>query len=198
VKLEGFVDRGLAATADLWEPVRVAYGWVHQAAHIPGTEGVTGVTSRRRLGGLLGAMRRHRSAAGPRGGAVDHFPKVSRSYRPGLFACYGPADLPRTNNDLEQLLGSHRCHERRAAGRKGASPALVLRGAARLVAAMATRQREVTASDLAGADRGQWERLRAALEERRQRRVDRHRFRRHPEGHLRDLEAQLNQPGLPP
>jgi len=115
-----------------------------------------------------------------------------------LFACYGAADLPRTNNDLEQLFGSHRYHERRATGRKGASPALVLRGSARLVAAMATRQREVTAADLAGADRGEWQRLRAELDQRRQRRVDRHRFRRDPDGYLRGLEARLNQSALPP
>jgi hypothetical protein len=198
VKLKGFIDRGLAATAELWEPVRVTFGWVHQAAHILGAEGATGATARGRLGGLLGAMRRHRGAAGTLGGAVDHFVKVTRSYWPGLFACYGTADLPRTNNDLEQLFGSHRYHERRATGRKGASPALVLRGSARLVAAMATRQREVTASDLAGADRGEWRRLRAELAERRQRRVDRHRFRRDPGGYLRGLEAKLNKPGLPP
>jgi len=198
VKLKGFIDRGLAATAELWEPVRVTYAWVHQAAHILGAEGATELAVRGRLGGLLGAMRRHRGAAGTLGGAVDHFAKVTRSYWPGLFACYGTADLPRTNNDLEQLFGSHRYHERRATGRKGASPALVLRGSARLVAAVATRQREVTASDLAGADRGEWQRLRAELDERRQRRVDRHRFRRDPEGYLRGLEAKLNQPGLPP
>src|SRR5438874_5455771 len=121
-------------------------------------------------------MRRHRAAAGELGGAVDHFLKVSRSYWPGLFACYETPDLPRTNNGLEQAFGSHRYHERRATGRKGASPALVLRGSARLVAGLATRQRERTAADLAGADRGEWQRLRAALEERRQRRVERHRF----------------------
>jgi hypothetical protein len=143
-------------------------------------------------------MRRHRDAVGPLGEAVDHFLKVSRSYWPGLFASYDTADLPRTNNDLERAFGSHRYHERRATGRKGASPALALRGSARLVAAMATRQREVTAADLAGADRDGWTRLRAELEERRHRRVDRHRFRRDPDGYLRGLEAKLNQSALPP
>jgi hypothetical protein len=174
----------------------VAYGWVHRAAHILGAEGTTGPAVRARLGGLLGAMRRHRGAVGGLGGAVDHFLKVSRSYWPGLFACYDTAGLPRTNNDLEQLFGSHRYHERRATGRKGASPALVLRGSARLIAGLATRTREVTAADLAGADRDEWERLRAELEERRQRRVDRHRFRRDPDGYLRGLEDKLNQSGL--
>jgi hypothetical protein len=195
--LKGAIDRGLAATAALWPPVRAAFGWVHRAAHILGAEGARGAFVRGRLGGLLGAMRRHRGAAGELGGAVDHFVKVSRSYWPGLFACYDAADLPRTNNGLEQAFGSHRYHERRAAGRKGASPALVLRGSARLLAGLATRRRAYDAADLAGADRATWRGLRAELEGRRQRRAERARFRRDPDGYLRSLEARLTQPGLP-
>ena len=87
---------------------------------------------RRRLAGLLAAMARHRAKAGPLAGAVDHFLKVTRSYRPGLFHCYAVADLPRTNNDLERLFGSYRRHERRATGRKANSSATVLRGPVRL------------------------------------------------------------------
>jgi len=176
----------------------VAYGRVHQAAHILGAGGTPGPAVRARLGGLLGAMRRGREAVGGLGGAADHFLRVSRGYWAGLLACYDTAGLPRTNNDLEQLFGSHRYHERRATGRKGASPAVVLRGSARLIAGLATRTRGVTAADLGGADRDGWKRLRAELDERRQRRVDRHRFRRDPDGYLRGLEAKLNQPALPP
>ena len=73
----------------------------------------------------------------------------------------------------------------------------MLRGSARLVAGLATRAREVTAADLAGADPAAWRALRAELEERRQRRVDRRRFRRDPDGYLKDLENKLNQLGLP-
>lgn len=142
-------------------------------------------------------MRRHRDRAGKLSGAVDHFVKVTRSYWPGLFACYEVAGLPRTNNDLEQLFGSHRYHERRATGRRGASPSLVLRGSARLIASVATRLGEVTASDLASADREKWEQLRAELETRRQRRVERRRFRRNPDGYLKALENKLIQSGLP-
>src|SRR5262245_10458333 len=134
-------DRGRAATADLWEPVRTASGWVHRVAPILGQVELGGAAVRSQLGGLLGAMHRHRPAAGPLVGAVDHFLKVSRSYWPGLFACYDTPARPRTNNDLEPLFGSHRYHQRRVTGRKGASPALVLRGSARLVAGMAARGR---------------------------------------------------------
>jgi hypothetical protein len=146
----------------------------------------------------LGSMALHREKAGRLASAVGHFLKVSRSYWSGLFACYDVEGVPRTNNALEQLFGSQRYHERRASGRKAGSPSLVLRGAARLLAAVATRQRGAfTADDLAGADRAEWSRLRQELDVRRQRRTERRRFRRDPEAYLRQLEAKLIQSGLP-
>ena len=191
------IERGLDATEAMWPPIRRAFGWVHRAAGILGSEEAAAAAVRGEMGGLLGAMKRHRGSVGKLGAAVDHFAKVSRSYWPGLFACYDTPDLPRTNNALERAFGSHRYHERRATGRKGASPALVLRGAAKLAAGLATRQREVTAGDLAGADRVAWERLRAELETRRQRRVERRQFRQEPEDYLKALENKLIQSRLP-
>ena len=178
--------------------MRVAFGWVHRAAAIlRNKRGLDAAGVRRRYRGLVAAIARHRRAAGRLDVAFEHFLKVSRSYWPGLFQCYGVPDLPRTNNDLEQAFGSHRYHERRATGRKGASPALVLRGSARLVAGLGTRAGAGTVADLTGADREEWKRVRAELEERRQRRVERRRFRRDPEGYLKDLENQLIQSRLP-
>lgn len=142
-------------------------------------------------------MARHRNAVGTLSPGIAHFLKVSRSYWPGLFACYQVPDLPRTNNALEQFFGSYRYHERRASGRKAASPALVLRGAARMIAAVATRQRVFTAKDLATTDRQGWRKLRQTLDERRNQRVQRSRFRRNPECYLRKLEEQLTQLTLP-
>jgi len=195
--LRGMVSRALAATAVLWPAIRSAFGWAHRAAHILGQPGCSGGQVRRQLGGLLGAMTRHRASAESLAAGVDHFVKVSRSYWPGLFACYDVADLPRTNNDLEQAFGSHRYHERRASGRTGASPSLVLRGSAKLLAGLTTRNREVTGEELSGADRAAWRAKRAELEQRRQRRTDRRRFRRNPDAYLRDLEHKLNQSRLP-
>ena len=137
----------------MWPAIQLTFAWVQQAAHILGTEGIDAPTARKRLGGLLGAMARHRGRVGSFGAAVDHFLKVSRSYWPGLFRCYEVQDLPRTNIALEQLFGSYRHHERRVSGRKVASPALVLRGAARILAAVATRQRPERIRDLTDADR---------------------------------------------
>jgi hypothetical protein len=181
----------------MWPPIRLAFDWVHQAAHFLGVEGIGRETAQQRPGGLLGAMTRHKDKVGPLASGVDHFLKVSRSYWPGLFPCYEVGDLPRTNNALEQLFGSYRHHERRVSGRKVASPALVLRGSARIIAAVATRQRPERVKELISADRANWAELRAELAERRRRRVERRRFRRDPEGYLRQLEAKLTQPCLP-
>ena len=196
-QLSGILHRALDAAGGAFDPIGTAFGWVHQAAHILGQADQAGSAVRSQLAGLLGAMRRHRGGVGALGDAVDHFAKVTRSYWPGLFACYDTPGLPRTNNDLEQTFGSHRYHERRATGRKAASPGLVLRGSVRLVAGLATRRGEVTAADLAVADGAEWRRVRAELEERRSRRADRGRFRRDPDGYLKTLENKLYQSGLP-
>jgi hypothetical protein len=90
--------------------------------------------------------------AGDLAPALDHFRKVARSYRPGLFHAANVADLPRTNNALEHLFGSQRYHERRATGRKTASPGAVLRGSARLIAGIGTRAQLRSAYDLGRAD----------------------------------------------
>ena len=191
------IERGLKATKAMWPAIRRAFGWVHRAAHILGSEESRGPAVRGQLSGLLGAMRRHRKSVGKSGPAVGHFVKVSRSYWPGLSACYDTAGVPRTNNALEQLFGGHRHHERRASGRKGASPALVLRGSVRLIAGLTTRMRGVSVSELAGADRDRWRRLRSELERRRHRRVERRRFRRNAEQYLKSLEDKLYQSRLP-
>jgi hypothetical protein len=199
VRLQTFLKRGLSETASLWPEIRVAYRWVHQAAHVLSNEDHgTGADIKRRLGGLLGAMMRHRAAAGQLAATLAHFLKVSRSYWPGLFHCYDIPDLPRTNNDLEQCFGSYRSHERRATGRKGASPALVLRGSVQLIAAMATRLRGFAAWELAPEDLRDWKSLRHELDVRRQRRTLRRRFRRHPDSYLAALEAALLKLTLPP
>src|SRR5215211_4619523 len=89
---------------------------------------------------------------------------------------------------LEQLFGSQRYHERRATGRRAASPAAVLRGEVRLIAATATRLRPPTVTDLGRVSRDGWRELRRRLERRRQARTLRTRFRRDPTAFLTALE----------
>ena len=152
--------------------------------------GEDAATVRRRFDGLVAAMRQHRDSAGTLAYAVDHFVKVTGSYRPGLFHYYAAPDLPRTNNDLEQLFGSQRYHERRATGRKAASPAAVLRGEVRLLAATATRLRPPSARELGRVSRQQWHKLHQRLDQRRHARTLRTRFRRDPASYLAELEQK--------
>ena len=178
--------------------MRKAFGWVHRAAAIlRNEEGLDAAGVRLRFRGLLGAIARHGRSVGSLGGAIGHLLKVTRSYWAGLFACYDNEGLPRTNNDLEQLFGSYRYHERRASGRKVASPGMVVRGSVRLVAATASRLHVIEAADLAPADLASWRSLRAALDRRAMSRTWGRRLRQAPKAYLQSLEAILIKSALP-
>jgi hypothetical protein len=117
--LQSLIEHGLEQTASLWPDIERAYKWIHQVAHILNNhEDEDAARVQRRFNGMVGAMARHRDCAGSLRDAIDHFGKVTRSYRLGLFHCYAVPDLPRTNNDLEHEFGSQRYHERRATGRR--------------------------------------------------------------------------------
>jgi hypothetical protein len=195
--------RGLAATAALWPPIEVAFGWVHRAAHILGNDAAKdAATVRAAYARLLGEMRRRRDEAGDLAPAVDRFLRVTDSYAPGLFHCYTVDGLPPTDNDLEHVFGAARRHERRTTGRKVASPALVLRGAVRVVAAVATqrRPRPFSEHDLQLRDAAalaRWRHLRGELAFRHEARRAQLRFRRAPMAYLAALEARLLKAGLP-
>ncbi len=140
---------------------------------------------------MLGEMSGRKEEAGALSGAVSLFLKVTRSYWKGLFCCYRFPDVPRTNNDLEHCFGSVRYGERRASGRKGASPALVVRGSVRAVAAVTTPPEGFVAADIRPVDLEGWRALRASLERRRESRRAHLRFRRDPDAYLAKLEEQL-------
>jgi hypothetical protein len=187
------VDRGLHDTASLWPAIRTAYRWVHSAAHLlDNPAGESGAKLRQRFRGLLGAMQHWRDRAGTLAPGIQHFLKVTRSYWPGLFHCYDIAGLPRTNNDLEHIFGTHRYHERRTTGRKTGSPTVVIRGSVRVVAATATHLHTFSADDLVVTDPSDWMALRHELDQRRHSRVLQRRFRRNPEAYLARLEALLS------
>jgi hypothetical protein len=196
--LHRLVRRGLAETADLFAPVEELFARVYRVAHEPSDHDARrGCGVRRRWDGLIremdGLARPRADLAEPLG----HFVKGSRSDEPGPFHCYDAAARPRTSNDLEQLFGSHRPHERRCRGRKVASPGLAVRGSVRLVAGLMTRLGEVTAEELAPTDVLAWQELRAELGYREAARVQQRRFRRDPTGYLKRLEALARQSGLP-
>ena len=191
---------GLEATAPLWPPVQTAYALVHHAAHLLANHNGLDATALRQAyqEQVLTPLRTHEGQWGPLASAATHFAKVTASYWPGLFCCYDVPELPRTNNDLEQYFGAARHAERRATGRKGASPALVVRGAVRVVALMATRQHPLSAAELRPRDVAAWKALRRQVEARHHTRRAQARFRRDPATYLTTLEAQLLKPALPP
>jgi hypothetical protein len=199
-RLQQLLRRGLEETAALFPPVREAYKWVKRVARIlKNDEQLPGTKVRRRLSQLLVRMRR--AAATTEEPSVQkglrHFLKVTRSYRPGLFKCYESSDLPRTNNDLEHAFGSHRYHERRASGRRRASPGLVVLGSARVISSLATRLRPEEGLVLRPGYVSRWQELRADLEARRESRRKQRRFRHDPASYLRALEQRYLQLLLP-
>jgi len=62
---------------------------MHAAARVLGKDKEEDAAMvQRRFDGLVAAMHRHRDHAGTLTPAIEHFVKVTRSYRPGLFHCY--------------------------------------------------------------------------------------------------------------
>jgi hypothetical protein len=174
--------------------------WVHRATRIlKNEEGLRVEELRRDYRRLLSEMGNRREQAGELQGAVSLFLKVTKSYWKGLFRCYGLPEgtLPRTNNDLEHLFGSARYGERRASGRRNASPAMVVRGSVRVLAAVATPAEGLSAQDIRPADVEGWRALRASLEKRRESRRAQLRFRRDPDAYLGKLEEHLLKQALP-
>jgi hypothetical protein len=200
-RLRQLLRRGVEETAALWPAVRVAYRWVRRVAHLLKNREQRSVAEiRRRLSRCLSAMRQAaaQTEAEELRRQLRHFVKVTTLWRPGLFHCYKTADLPRTNNDLEHLFGSHRYHERRASGRKGASPSLVVTGSVKVVAGLATRLRPDEGLQLPSDYVARWRQTRAGLNKRREARRQQRRFRRTPVTYLQKLEDLAGKLSLPP
>jgi hypothetical protein len=199
-RLQQVLRRGLEETAALFPAVRASYQWIKRAARIlKNEEGLPAKRVRRRMVQLLVRMRRAATTTDEPAVRVGlkQFVKVTRSYWPGLFACYESSDLPRTNNDLEHTFGSHRYHERRSSGRRRGSPGLVVMGSARVISGLATRLRPDEGLVLSPGYVEDWKEVRAELEARRESRRKQRRFRHNPDAYLKDLEHRCLQLTLP-
>ncbi len=193
------LSTALNQTAVLWPPITTAFAWVHQVATLlDNDEQGDGNHVRDRLEQLLQQMEQDKGQAGDLASGMDHFLKVTRSYAPGLFHCYDLEGLPRTNNDLEQLFGRWRHHQRRCTGRKVAPASLVVRGSVQIVAAIATQMRSFTADELATVSLVAWQSVRAELHCHQHKRNQQRYFRRSPASYLANLEQKLLQLVLPP
>ncbi len=184
----------MTATADLWPGVQAGYGWVHRAAHLlTNSEQRSADEVHQHYQSLLDEMRQEVGVSEPLRKMITTFLKVTDSYWPGLFFCYEVSDLPRTNNDLEHVFGSTRYHERRSTGRKQASPGLVVRGAVRMVASVASQRYHFSGPDLQPSNLIQWRALRSQVNSRYEARREQYRFRKIPVEYLAALEEKLYQ-----
>lgn len=129
----------------------------------------------------------------PLGSALQHFCHITDNFAAGLFHCYDVQGLPRTNNELEQCFGVARVHERRATGRRGAIPGVVVRGSVRVMAAVTSKQQLFSVEDLRPKGYQRWRDLRRQLQRREETRRQQWRFRKDPAAYLAHIEARLLQ-----
>ncbi|GHO58008.1 hypothetical protein KSB_64830 [Ktedonobacter robiniae] len=197
-RLQSMLTKGLAATRSLWSDVQTGYHWVYRAAHIlSNDETLKGAQVRQRYEELLTEMAEVSASSKALTTMLTTFRKVTTSYWPGLFHCYDVPDLPRTNNDLEHYFGSARHYERRATGRKSASPGLIIRGPVRVITLVASCHQQFSCDDLRLTDIARWRTLRNELDYRQTICRDRSRFRKSPEAYVAALEEMLLTERLP-
>ena len=88
-------------------------------------------------------------------------------------------------------LGSHASDLRRATGRRGAIPGVVVRSSVRVMAAVVTKQQVFSVEELRPSDYRRWRELRTHLQRCEETRRQQFRFRKDPAAYLAALEAQL-------
>jgi hypothetical protein len=182
----------MKATATLWPPLQSAYEHVHQATHIlANPQQHSGTQVRERYLAHVCQMQERKASMEPLGEAIEHFCHITDNFAPGLFECYDVEGLPRTNNELEHCFGVARVHERRATGRRGAIPGVVVRGSVRVIAAVVTREQSFSVEELQPSDYQRWRDLRRQVQQREETRRQQLRFRKNPAAYLAALEAQL-------
>jgi len=190
--LQQLLAKGLKATAALWPPLQSAYQLVHQAAEILANhQHHTGTQVRERYLAHVRQMQKQQASLEPLGEAIEHFCHITDNFAAGLFQCYDVEGLPRTNNELEHCFGIARVHERRATGRRGAIPGVVVRGSVRVITAVVTKEQIFSAQELRPRDYQRWRDLRAHLQQCEETRRQQWRFRKNPAAYLAALEAQL-------
>jgi hypothetical protein len=196
--LKGILAPGINHNVTHWSELSLAMKWIHQTATIlDNKEQLPRLFVQQRFGAWMIFMSDHKAQLGSLADSIPHLLKITRSYWSGLFHCYQFENLPKTNNDLEQVFGSFRYHQRRTTGRKKAPASLLIRGESRLIAAVVTRLKTFTARDLAMVDLVAWRHQRSNLESLRQTRLQQRHFRRDPDNYLLQLETKLLQSILP-
>ena len=190
--MQQLLTKGIKATATVWPPLQSAYQLVHQASEIlANQEQYTGAQVRERYLVFLSQVQEQKAHLEPLAEAIEQFLHITDNFAAGLFQCYDVEGLPRTNNDLEHCFGVARVHERRATGRRGAIPGVVVRGSVRVITAVVTREQTFSAEELRPRDYQRWRDLRMHLQQCEETRRRQFRFRKDPAAYLAALEAQL-------
>ncbi len=190
--LQQLLTKGMTATASLWPSLQIAYKQVHQAVQIlANQEQYTGAQVRERYLAFASQMLERKAEVGSLAEAIEHFCHITDNFAAGLFQCYDVEGLPRTNNDLEHCFGVARVHERRATGRRGAIPGVVVRGSVRVITAVVATEQSFSAEDLRPSNYLRWRELRIHLQQCEETRRRQFRFRKDPAAYLAALEAQL-------
>ena len=193
-QLHQLLTKGLQATAALWPPLEHAYCFLDQAkAILANPEQDTSQHVRERYLAHLARMRGNLTALGELAEAFEHFCHITDNFAAGLFHCYDLTGLPRTNNELEHCFGVARVHERRATGRRGAIPGVVVRGSVRVMASVTSKQQVFSVEELRPRDYQRWRDLRRQLQQREEARRQQWRFRKNPAAYLAGIEARLLQ-----
>jgi hypothetical protein len=190
--LQQLLTKGMKATASLWPPLQSAYKLVHQAVQIlANQEQHTGTAVREHYLAFVRQMQEQKADVEPLGEAIEHYCHITNNFAAGLFQCYDVEGLPRTNNDLEHCFGVARVHERRATGRRGAIPGVVVRGSVRVITAVVTKEQSFSAEELRPSNYQRWRELRVQLQRCEETRRRQFRFRKDPAAYLAALETQL-------
>jgi len=193
-QLRHLLTKGLQGTAELWPPLEHAYGFLDQAkAILANPEQDSGEHIRERYFAHVAQMRKKLTLLGPLAEAFEHFCHITDNFSAGLFRCYDIAGLPRTNNALEHCFGVARVHERRATGRRGAIPGVVVRGSVRVMAAVTSTTQVFSVEELRPTNYQRWRELRRQLQQREETRRHQWRFRKDPVAYLAEVEARLLQ-----
>jgi hypothetical protein len=192
--LHHLLTKGLQATAEIWPPLEPAYGFLDQAkAILANPVQDSGEHIRERYFAHSAQMREKLTMLGPLVEAFEHFCHITDNFSAGIFRCYDIAGLPRPNNDLEHCFGVARVHERRATGRRGAIPGVVVRGSVRVMAAVTSTTQVFSVEELRPRNYPRWRELRRQLQQREETRRHQWRFRKNPAAYLAEVEARLLQ-----
>lgn len=171
-----------------------AYCFLDQAkAILVNVSQETGQQVRERYLAHLEQMREHIATLEPLVEAFEHFCHITDNFAAGLFHCYDIEELPRTNNDLEHCFGVARVHERRATGRRGAIPGVVVRGSVRVMTAVTCTKQVFSVEELRPRNYQSWRDLRRQLQQREETHRQQWRFRKNPIAYLAGVEARLLQ-----